>query len=119
MRRSADPLATPTRMAVAAGGREARTHYRVLERFTSPLEATELELRLETGRTHQIRVHLSAIGHPVVGDRRYGGDRRKSGSRRPFLHAERLSFDQPVTGERVELASALPADLVEVRARFE
>jgi len=108
----------PTRMAVAKTGRAARTHYEVTDRFTVPLPATELVLRLETGRTHQIRVHLAAIGHPVLGDVRYKGDRRRSGCPRPFLHATRLSFAHPSTGEVVVAESALPAELVEVRARF-
>src|SRR5439155_23772111 len=65
----------PTRMAVAAGGREARTGYETERRYHEPVEAALLECRLETGRTHQIRVHLAAIGHPVVGDARYRGAR--------------------------------------------
>jgi len=108
----------PTRMTVAAGGRTARTHYRVLASFASPLEATELELRLETGRTHQIRVHLAAIGHPVVGDARYRGDRRRSGCARPFLHAAGLGFTHPLSGEAVDYSSPLPDDLREVLERF-
>jgi 23S rRNA pseudouridine1911/1915/1917 synthase len=111
-------LRDPTRMAVSAGGRAARTHYRVLERFSKPLEATYLEVNLETGRTHQIRVHLSAIGHPVVGDVRYRGDRRRSGCARPFLHAARLSFADPITGAELSFDSALPEDLQSVLERF-
>jgi len=111
-------LRDPTRMAVSTQGRAARTHYRVLARFDDPMEATYLELRLETGRTHQIRVHLSAIGHPVVGDARYRGDRRNSGCRRPFLHAAGLSFTHPTTGEEVSFASPLPPELTEVLERF-
>ena len=107
-----------TRMAVAAGGRPARTHYKVLDRFTRPLEATYLELHLETGRTHQIRVHLAAIGHPIVGDDRYGGDRRKSGTRRTFLHATELGFVNPASGEEVNFTSPLPAELADVLKRF-
>jgi 23S rRNA pseudouridine1911/1915/1917 synthase len=98
-------------MAVAVGGRAARTHYRVLARFVVPLEATYLEMRLETGRTHQIRVHLAAIGHPVVGDTRYRGDRRRSGAGRTFLHAAGLVFSHPATGEDVSFSSPLPEDL--------
>ena len=111
-------LRHPTRMAVAVGGRAARTHYRVLNRFSLPLEATYLELRLETGRTHQIRVHLAAIGHPVVGDLRYRGDRRRSGAVRTFLHAAGLGFTHPTSGEEVSFASPLPEDLNVVLARF-
>ena len=104
----------PTRMAVSATGREARTRYEVLERFSQPIDAALLECRLETGRTHQIRVHLAAIGHPVVGDPRYRGNRQSFPCPRPFLHAHRLAFDHPVTGERVQFDSALPADLTAV-----
>ena len=77
-------------------------------RSTEPVEVTELACRLETGRTHQIRVHLASIGHPVVGDGRYGGDRQSLPLPRPFLHAEQLGFEHPVTGEalRVHLAAA-------------
>ncbi len=84
----------------------------------SPLEATYLEMRLETGRTHQIRVHLAAIGHPVVGDLRYRGDRRRSGAARTFLHAAGLAFVHPTSGEEVSFASPLPEDLGAVLARF-
>jgi len=111
-------LRHPTRMAVAVGGRAARTHYGVLARFLVPLEATYLEMRLETGRTHQIRVHLAAIGHPVVGDARYRGDRRRSGAGRTFLHAAGLAFSHPATGEEVSFASPLPEDLSLVLGRF-
>jgi 23S rRNA pseudouridine1911/1915/1917 synthase len=107
-----------TKMAVVADGREARTRYRVVQRFTSPSPLTLLECRLETGRTHQIRVHLASIRHPVVGDTRYGRARPGLDCPRPFLHAERLAFDHPVSGESMEFESALPADLVEVLARL-
>ena len=106
----------PTRMAVRADGREARTAYEVRERFTEPVPATLVECRLETGRTHQIRVHLAAIGHPVLGDPRYG--RAKTPAPRPFLHAWRLAFDHPVTGERLSFEAPLPPDLEAVRAGF-
>ena len=105
----------PTRMTVSARGREARTRYEVVERFTSPIPCTLVECRLETGRTHQIRVHLAAIGHPVVGDARYGGVRAGLRVPRPFLHAHQLAFDHPATGERVSWSSPLPPDLDEVR----
>jgi 23S rRNA pseudouridine1911/1915/1917 synthase len=97
-----------TRMAVGgAGQRDARTHF-TLERALA--EHSLLRLRLETGRTHQIRVHLQAIGHPVVGDPEYGSPGRL-GLERQFLHATRLAFAHPITGERVEVTSPLPADL--------
>jgi len=100
----------PTRVTVVAGGRPARTRYRVEERYGHPYPATRLGCRLETGRTHQIRVHLAAIGHPVVGDDRYGGPP----GGRPFLHAAELGFDHPVTGERLRFTSPLPPELVAV-----
>ncbi len=104
----------PTRMAVVRSGREARTHYEVRNRFARPAETAELVCRLETGRTHQIRVHLASIGHPVVGDDRYGGNRAGIVPPRVFLHAEHLVFVHPGTGETVEFSSPLPADLAEV-----
>lgn len=106
----------PTRMAVVVDGKEARTRYQVERTFHTPVEAAELTCRLETGRTHQIRVHLSAIGHPVVGDDRYHGVRQSLVCPRPFLHAEALGFTHPTTGEVVEFGSPLPADLVAVLA---
>jgi 23S rRNA pseudouridine1911/1915/1917 synthase len=107
----------PTRMSVSRRGREARTRYRVQARFDDPAPLTLLECRLETGRTHQIRVHLAAIGHPVVGDSRYGGSRPELSAARPFLHAGRLALDHPRTGERLDLRSPLPADLEDLIAR--
>jgi 23S rRNA pseudouridine1911/1915/1917 synthase len=97
-----------TRMAVGgAGQREARTHF-TLERTLA--ETSLLRLRLETGRTHQIRVHLQAIGYPVCGDPEYG-TAGLLGLERQFLHATRLAFEHPLSGERVEVSSPLPADL--------
>jgi 23S rRNA pseudouridine1911/1915/1917 synthase len=96
------------RMAVSgAAARQARTHFEALELL--PRE-TYLEARLETGRTHQIRAHFAAIGHPLTGDATYGGAERY-GLRRQFLHAHRLSFQHPRSGERLSFASPLPADL--------
>lgn len=106
------------RMAVAVRGKEARTRYEVLATYTEPVEVTELACTLETGRTHQIRVHLLSIGHAVVGDLRYHGARQSLPMRRPFLHAEVLELDHPVTGEPLRFESALPADLVEVLAQL-
>jgi 23S rRNA pseudouridine1911/1915/1917 synthase len=95
--------------AVVADGRPARTRYRVERRYPGH-DRTFLECRLETGRTHQIRAHLSAIGHPVVADTRYGAG-PAPGLDRPFLHAASLGFRHPTTGQPVELASDLPEDL--------
>jgi 23S rRNA pseudouridine1911/1915/1917 synthase len=101
----------PLRMAVVADGRWARTEYRVLERYDQPAELSLLECRLETGRTHQIRIHLSSINHPLVGDPVYGQRRPKLQVERPFLHAVELAFDHPLTGERVTYHSELAPDL--------
>ena len=95
-------------MAVAgAASRHARTHFTVLELLRSE---TYLEARLETGRTHQIRAHFGAIGHPLVGDPTYGG-RPALGLERQFLHAHRLAFAHPSTGKAMSFSSELPADL--------
>jgi len=104
----------PTKMAVTSNGKPARTRYEVVSRHQEPSPTSVLTCRLETGRTHQIRVHLAAIGHSVVGDDRYDGVRQTLPVGRPFLHAEELAFDHPVSGERVSFRSALPADLVAV-----
>lgn len=108
----------PTKMAVVVGGRESRTEYEVVRRYSQPVEVTELVCRLQTGRTHQIRVHLQAIGHPVAGDPRYGGARASLPVVRQFLHAEHLAFDHPATGDAVAFDSPLPADLADVRRRL-
>lgn len=106
----------PTRFAVVAGGKEARTRYEVVDRREGgALETTLLVCRLESGRTHQIRVHLSALGHPVVGDVAYGGQ-ALLGLTRPYLHAFRLAFDHPASGQRVAFESPVPLDLVEADA---
>lgn len=106
----------PMRMSVVVDGKPARTRYRVLHEYRTPTEASTLECRLETGRTHQIRVHLAAIGHPVVGDGNYGGIRSGINPPRPFLHAAALELEHPVSGEHLEFHSPLPDDLAEVEA---
>lgn len=113
---SSDPR-RPTRRAVSAEGRPAVTHYRKL-RDWPVAGVTLLEVTLETGRTHQIRVHLASIDHPVVGDRTYGRPGRVS-SPRVFLHAAKLGFTHPVTGEEIEVESPLPDDLAAVIADLE
>ncbi len=94
------------KMAVVRGGREAMTRYKVLQLFDG---YTLLEVAPETGRTHQIRVHLAAIGHPVVGDPAYGS--RHPGLNRHFLHASFLGFRLPGDGRYIEVRSELPAEL--------
>jgi 23S rRNA pseudouridine1911/1915/1917 synthase len=109
------------RMAVREGGREAVTHYRVIKRYRAN---THVRVQLETGRTHQIRVHLAHAGFPIVGDRVYGGrltlpkgagEALRQALRdfpRQALHAARLQFEHPVSGKPVECVSPLPADMV-------
>ncbi|MCW5646717.1 MAG: RluA family pseudouridine synthase, partial [Sphingopyxis sp.] len=108
------------KMAIVAEGRgkHAITHYRTIE----PLNvATLVECRLETGRTHQVRVHMAHIGHPLVGDPVYGRARKPLsdvlktlGFARQALHAARLGFIHPVTGNKVALASEIPPDMREL-----
>ncbi len=103
----------PTQMTVSEAGRKALTRYEVTQTFTKPGELSLLECRLETGRTHQIRVHLRAIGHSVVGDSVYKdpGTKDPLGLERPFLHAQSLSFNHPATGDAVEYTASLPEEL--------
>ncbi len=103
----------PTLRAVVPDGKPAATDYEVEARYTEPVAVSLLACRLETGRTHQIRVHLAAIEHPVVGDEAYGA-RSDLPLGRPFLHARRLAFTHPVTGEACTFTSPLPEDLVAV-----
>jgi 23S rRNA pseudouridine1911/1915/1917 synthase len=109
------------KMAVVHGGRSARTQFWALARSSSPLPATLVACRLETGRTHQVRVHFGAIGHPVVGDDRYTKASLLAQAQlawpdldRPWLHAARLGFVHPLTGEPMSFTSPLPAELEEV-----
>ncbi len=108
----------PTKMAVIERGKAARTRYEVVATFTEPVDVTEVVCHLETGRTHQIRVHLAAIGHPVLGDDRYRGARQSLPCPRPYLHAEHLGFVHPATGQPLAFDSPLPADLRHVRAQL-
>jgi 23S rRNA pseudouridine1911/1915/1917 synthase len=99
------------KFAVIASGKASLTHYQVIEAFRS---ASLVQVHLETGRTHQIRVHFSALRHPCVGDLTYGADpvlARRLGLERQWLHAVGLAFQHPSSGQRVEFASAYPPDL--------
>jgi 23S rRNA pseudouridine1911/1915/1917 synthase len=96
---------------VTASGKDSITHYQTLQAFSG---TSLLSIDLETGRTHQIRVHMSAIKHPCVGDVTYGADptvAERLGLTRQWLHATRLTFDHPVTGESLSFSSAYPGDL--------
>ncbi len=111
----------PQRMTVTERGRPARTGYTVEQRYWKPARAARLSCRLETGRTHQIRVHLKAIGHPVVGDPTYGSGRTDDvfGLARPFLHARSLAFTHPENGRLVQAESPIPDELATVLAACE
>jgi 23S rRNA pseudouridine1911/1915/1917 synthase len=121
-----DPVHRRRMSARSPRGREARSSYAVMETFDG---ASLLRVRIQTGRTHQIRVHLASLGHPVAGDKTYGGTRRPPSQRaasraalasleRPALHAARLAFLHPGTGERVVFESPLPPDLKGVVERL-
>lgn len=113
-----------TRMAIVPDGKRAVTHVHVLERYDG---YTYVECRLETGRTHQIRVHMASIGHPLIGDTLYGEEAAlqedhirsmPEGSARALLHAADLSFRQPFTGEKIHVKAPLPADFREAVFRY-
>ncbi len=103
----------PTRRAVVPGGKPAVTHYEVVDEFT-PADVSLLEVALVTGRTHQIRVHMTAIDHPVVGDKAYSSMNKAVESPRTFLHAQQVSLHHPGTEEELTFTSPLPSDLTEV-----
>ncbi len=106
------------RFAVIAGGKASVTHYETLEAFT---HGSLVEVHLETGRTHQIRVHMSAMRHPCVGDLTYGADptlAKKVGLERQWLHAVTLGFEHPSSGDRIVVTSEYPEDLVTSLARL-
>ena len=99
------------RFAVVANGKPSITHYKTLEVFPA---VTSLEIELETGRTHQIRVHFSALHHPLVGDLTYGADpvlATRLGVSRPWLHAKELGFMHPASGEQLSFTAEYPEDL--------
>lgn len=101
-----------TKMTVSPSGRRAITHYKVVERIGNAFSV--VVLKLETGRTHQIRVHLSYIGHPVVGDPLYGGRVNEVQISRQFLHAYEISFIHPIIGKKITVYSMLPEELTEI-----
>jgi 23S rRNA pseudouridine1911/1915/1917 synthase len=106
------------KFAVVEGGKPSVTHYKTLELFPA---LTLCEVNLETGRTHQIRVHFSAFKHPLLGDTMYGADpklAKKVGIERQWLHAKELGFTHPITGEQIHLVSEYPADLAGVLERL-
>lgn len=118
-----------TKMAVISNGKPAVTHYRVLERFNG---FTYLQVHLESGRTHQIRVHMAHIKHPVLGDPLYGGNQRIPTKQleetqkqaikqfhRQALHAYRLSFEHPISGEKLEFTTPLPTDFANLLSTFQ
>ncbi len=99
------------KMAVTKTGKEAITHFKVLERFN---KYTLLEVKIDTGRTHQIRVHLSEIGHPVVGDEVYSNGKNEFGVKGQLLHAKVLDFKHPITGKDMHLEAELPQEFLDV-----
>jgi 23S rRNA pseudouridine1911/1915/1917 synthase len=99
-------------MRVARDGKHAVTHYRRLAHWADP-DCTLLSVSLETGRTHQIRVHLGAIDRPIVGDRAYGVTGGPADAGRPWLHARRLAFEHPITGRPIVATAPLPSDLAD------
>jgi len=102
---SRDPQ-NPIKRKVLAGGKESKTYYKIINSFS---KFSLLDVKLYSGRTHQIRVHLEHIGHPVVGDRLYGNKKSELG--RPFLHSSKLEFIHPIRGEKLSFISDLPNDL--------
>jgi 23S rRNA pseudouridine1911/1915/1917 synthase len=107
----------PTRMGVVVDGKAARTRFEVKSKFDLPLPSSLVECNLETGRTHQIRVHLESIGHPVVGDSTYGGARSSLSAPRPMLHAAQLAFLHPISGQSMSFEAEMPDDMKVLLAR--
>ena len=107
----------PMKMTVVNNGKWARTHLQVLDEFDEPAAVSVVQCTLETGRTHQIRVHLAAVGHPVVGDSTYGGAKSALKAPRPMLHARRLTLVHPTTGVEMSWEAPLPDDMVAVMSR--
>ena len=108
----------PLKRAVINSGKYARTHYEIDQKYESPFKVSMLNCRLETGRTHQIRVHLAAIGHPVLGDDLYGGRTSFNIENRLALHAQMLTFLHPKTKNLMNFESPLPAELTSMKDTF-
>ena len=108
----------PLKRAVINNGKYARTHYEIDQKYESPFKVSMLNCRLETGRTHQIRVHLAAIGHPVLGDELYGGRTSFNIENRLALHAQMLTFLHPKTKNLMNFESPLPAELTSMKDTF-
>ena len=108
----------PLKRAVINSGKYARTHYEIDQKYESPFKVSMLNCRLETGRTHQIRVHLAAIGHPVLGDELYGGRTSFNIENRLALHAQMLTFLHPKTKNLMNFESPLPAELTSMKDIF-
>ena len=108
----------PLKRAVINSGKYARTHYEIDQKYESPFKVSMLNCRLETGRTHQIRVHLAAIGHPVLGDELYGGRSSFNIENRLALHAQMLTFLHPKTKNLMNFESPLPAELTSMKGTF-
>lgn len=114
------PIARSTKdrkkMAVSKDGKNAITHFKVLKRYD---KYTLVEVKIETGRTHQIRVHMSHIGYPVVGDVVYSNGKNPFGVIGQMLHAQKLTFKHPITNEELNLEAPLPTYFIEVLNKFE
>ena len=114
------PIARSTKdrkkMAVDKNGKEAITHYKVVQRYD---KYTLLEIKIDTGRTHQIRVHMAYIGHPVVGDLQYSNGKNEFGIEGQMLHSKYLEFDHPITGKRLKLEAPLPEYFEQVLKELE
>ena len=108
----------PLKRAVINSGKYARTHYEIDQKYESPFKVSMLNCRLETGRTHQIRVHLAAIGHPVLGDDLYGGRTSFNIENRLALHAQMLTFLHPKTKDLMNFESPLPVELTSMKDTF-
>ena len=105
------------KMAVRKEGKEAITHFKVLKRYGG--KYTLLEIKIDTGRTHQIRVHMAEIGHPVVGDMVYSNGKNEFGVEGQMLHAKRLEFMHPITGKKLILEAPLPKYFEEILQKLD